>query len=508
MAKKIKSPTLVSASVENVIENIIKDLDNSIKKIFYHDDFDNKVRNIDINNGIIFYVNGIAKPLIKNSIYVKYKVIVDNLIAYLFFEELSPATVEKYVNEMLQINEKHFKQMLESNPFSVQQVWSSILQSQDSINNHALKGLKSLLNMLCEYNILDWSNDYINLISSLNLKHVDKYASLRMMDTFLDKNEQSIVVNYLNTISINVKKNPTKISKADLSSAAMLAISYSFGMRAKQIALVELGEIDLLTEIGETHPNVYINFKKIKQRTKSKRILLRRKLPSAWCPILVEIHKRRSQLHPSNTRLFDVNSSFDVSQSISSLLKTLIGRSCSTTVLRHTAAQRLVDSGASHEVLAEFMGHSDITSGLVYYTHSLSQAELLNNALGASFVYKKVRDIAYSKFITSEQLAELKGEQQIGAAPYGSLITGVGGCEVGQPLCPSNPVSSCYGCNKFLPINNPEIHKKVLEDFRSVVVLFNESSKGEQNSPAYSQLQSTINLIQSTIYEIERKSNE
>jgi hypothetical protein len=162
-----------------------------------------------------------------------------------------------------------------------------------------------------------------------------------------------------------------------------------------------------------------------------------------------------------------------------------VGRKISATDLRHTAAQRLVDAGASQDELAEFMGHTDITTGLVYFQTSPNQAERVNRALGISQVYQKVAQIAHDRFISKEEMAGLKGEHQIAGVPHGIPIAGIGGCASGQPACPFNPITSCYGCRKFMPLHELPIHQQVLQDLRGIVVFFNEASRGDANSPAY-----------------------
>ncbi|WP_019102001.1 hypothetical protein, partial [Chromobacterium haemolyticum] len=167
---------------------------------------------------------------------------------------------------------------------------------------------------------------------------------------------------------------------------------------------------------------------------------------------------------------------------------------------------RLVDAGASQEELAEFMGHTDITTGLVYYRSSANQAELVNKALGLSTIYSRVAKIAHDKFISPDELAELKDEQQIAGVPHGITIAGIGGCSSGQPLCPSNPILACYGCHKFMPIREIGVHEQVLSDFRDIVQFFHQSSRGDKESPAYLQLQRTISSVQAIIDELREES--
>ncbi len=169
--------------------------------------------------------------------------------------------------------------------------------------------------------------------------------------------------------------------------------------------------------------------------------------------------------------------------------------------MRHTAALRLVDAGASEEELAAFMGHTDLNTGLVYFNSSRSQAERINQALGVSNTYQNVLKIAYGRFISSHELAGLKGDQQIAGVPHGMPIAGIGGCELGQPSCPNNPVMSCYGCSRFMPITSARIHLQVLEDLREVMKFFYVSSHAERGSPAL-QLESTIAKVQAVIDEL------
>jgi hypothetical protein len=218
--------------------------------------------------------------------------------------------------------------------------------------------------------------------------------------------------------------------------------------------------------------------------------------------LMLEDHGRSRGLDGS-TRLFGVNSSAEAQSRIAKLMKSLTGANHSANGLRHSAAQRLVDAGANHEELAEFMGHSDVRTGLVYYEASSTQAERVNKALGLSTIYRAVAKIAHDRFISSDELTRLKDDQQIAGVPHGMPISGIGGCTSGQPACPYNPITSCYGCRKFMPVHDKAVHERVLVDFRSVVTLFQQSSRGDANSPAYLQLQRTINDVKVVIDELE-----
>jgi hypothetical protein len=276
-------------------------------------------------------------------------------------------------------------------------------------------------------------------------------------------------------------------------------------MRPVQIALLTNRDVKVIqTSQNAESVSVHLTFKTVKQRNKSSGHPLLRKVKDEWTPLFIELSNHFLGLQiDGDARFFRVISSHEVAHRISTLAESIIGVPTNATDLRHTAAQRLVDAGANQEELAEFMGHTDVTTGLVYFQTSQTQAELVNRALGISPVYQRVIKIAHDQFISKADLEALKVEQQIAAVPHGIPISGIGGCNLGQPNCPSNPITSCYGCRKFMPLNDSTIHIQVLEDLREVVIFFNIESNGDITSPAYMQLQSTISGVQQVIQEIE-----
>lgn len=223
-------------------------------------------------------------------------------------------------------------------------------------------------------------------------------------------------------------------------------------------------------------------------------------------PSFVELFERAKQRGMAGSdHVFD-RTPDQISDVIAEQTESLGSRRIATD-LRHTAALRIVDAGASEEELAAFMGHTDLNTGLIYFTSSRSQAERINQALGISSTYQNVMKIAHSQFISSDELAALKGEQQIAGVPHGIPIAGIGGCELGQPNCPNNPVMSCYGCGRFMPIASAGIHLQVLQDLRAVMKFFYVSSHAEPGSPAL-QLESTIARVQAVIDELRGQRNE
>lgn len=248
---------------------------------------------------------------------------------------------------------------------------------------------------------------------------------------------------------------------------------------------------------------MHLTFRMIKQKSAlSSRTPLIRKVKRDWAPIFYEIYTRGAAAS-ADSYLFGHPSAASISDALSDLLPKILKCSRSATDLRHSGAMRQVDAGASAEDLAEFMGHSSLETGLVYFDSSATQAERVNQALGISETYQRLAKLGKDRFISVEDLATLKGEQQIAGAPHGIPITGIGGCRTGQPSCPYNPITACYGCPKFLPLSEVGVHKQVLADFRGVVKFFHDASRGESESPAYLQLKRTIAEVNSVIEELE-----
>lgn len=398
-------------------------------------------------------------------------------------------------------------EVLTSTPAAVRPIWNAV--TAKNYSNMDMSALKSTLYHVCRLGLSGWSAHYGGFLSSLPLPRCDKYAAVRRGDVFLSVDEEAALVAYIDNACGIIRNSPSQIYDEELRDVAVLVCAYQFGMRPMQIGMLRLKDVRIWTEIDDPLPSVHLTFKMVKQRRSTKALPLPRRVKQEWAPLFVELHARSARTGlTAEDHLFRVSSAREISSIVLRITAEILPEARSATELRHTAAQRLVDAGANQEELAEFLGHSDIETGLVYFQSSANQAERVNNALGISPIYQTITKVAHDRFIDKEELAELKGEQQIGAVPHGIPIAGIGACAVGQSSCPSNPVTACYGCYKFMPVNDPTIHQQVLADFRSVVSLFVEASRGDDHSPAYVQLKRTISNVQSIIAELEGEADE
>ena len=410
----------------------------------------------------------------------------------------STRTATMRIYNLKQLSLATLIEVLEFRPDEIRVFWDSLRAKSFSTNTYS--ALKALLKFASERGIGLWTPLYLPYISStLPLPPKDKFAAVRTGDVFLSIEEEALLVRWIYERSTNA----TKLTDDDLTDTALIICNYQFAMRPKQIGILRRRDCRVLHSADGGSSTVHLTFRMLKQRSASAKLTpLIRKIKREWSSIFVEIYMRGSH-ESGDAHLFGHNSSDSVSNRIIKLLKHILESDRSATDLRHSGAMRLVDAGASAEDLAEFMGHSSLESGLVYFDQSATQSERVNQALGISETYQRVARLGKERFISNDDLAKLKGYQQIAGVPHGIPIAGIGGCQTGQPSCPYNPVTACYGCPKFMPLNDISIHKKVLHDYQGIVKFFYEASRGESESPAYLQLKRTISEVNSVIDELE-----
>lgn len=488
----------------DALDNLIKSLPALPRLVRYFDDFDNQVRtirNFISARKIEIFINGVKISIDFDNYEKGIDFIAKQLFSHLISENLSASTIYSRLQGLYFLSRSELNLIINTKPLNFIRIWQDLL-ADHNLHKGNLEAVKSLMFYFAKYSLATWTPSYFDYLSQLSLPQVDKFASIKKGDVFLSSQEEAKIVEYLDSISVHLADDFNVIRNAGL-----VLCAYQFGMRPVQIASLTMKDIRIWGNLSNDINTVHLTFKTVKQRSKSSSHLLLRKVKAEWSTIFIELNKFNliDEL-TGNDRIFRLNSANEVSKVIIDEVSLIIGRKSSATDLRHTAAQRMVDGGASQEELAEFMGHTDITTGLVYFQTSANQAERVNQALGISPIYQQVVKIARDKFISKEELSDLKGAYQIAGVPHGIPIAGIGGCSIGQPACPFNPVTSCYGCRKFMPLQDVNVHEQVLDDMRSIVGFFNTESKGDQSSPTYLQLQNTINGVQQIIAEI-RGSN-
>lgn len=471
--------------------------------IRYYDAFDDTPRSIrdpSVANCFAVHANGSVVKIEFSTVGEAFGILLKHVFVRIIGEGFAPRTAAQYTLGGKHLKHEDVAGLLVAGPTGVSSIWTVLLAK--SLPTETYVCAKSILKLLCQHRINSWSDSYYDVIATLPLPFKDKYAVVRSGKAFISVDDEAAVVRFLDEAAIHAKKSSLAIE--DVRDAAILLCAYQFAMRPIQIAMLTFRDVRIRREGVDMLPSVYITFRMVKQRSASASKSLLRRVKREWTPLFLEIDRHfQSSCDDAGARVFGVTSASEASRRISSLLRDSIRIGATAINLRHTAAQRLVDSGANQEELAEFLGHSDMTTALVYYETSANQAERVNKALGISEIYRRVARIAHDRFIDPEELAQLKEVQQIGGAPHGVPIAGIGGCTSGQAACPYNPILSCYGCRKFMPIHDVQVHSKVLADFRGVARFFHDSSRGNAVSPAYLQLERTITEVQAVVAELE-----
>lgn len=384
-------------------------------------------------------------------------------------------------------------ELIQCSPVDIRSLWNKLRAKIPY--SEVFSSIKSLLVFLAERKIGEWTPAYLSFISSaLPLPPKDKFAGVRRRDVFISIEDEAHLVRWIEGQSVAAKS----LSLPSLIDTALIICSYQFAMRPKQIGVLRRRDCRVILNADGKY-SVHLTFRMIKQLDDTmKRMQLVRRVKREWATVFGEIYDRTADLAGS-THFLGYTDATSISVRIRELLLEVTGEPWSARDLRHSGAMRMVDAGASAEELAEYMGHASLESGQVYYATSATQAERVNQALGISETYRKVASIGAIGFIEPEELRKLKGEQQVAGVPHGMPIAGIGACTTGQPSCPFNPVTACYGCPKFLAVSDESIHQEVLRTFREVVNFFYTTSRGEADSPAYLQLKRTISEVQAVI---------
>lgn len=475
--------------------------------IRYYDEFDDTIRSIRAPTEenifeIFFHGRCLKVSFVRRNSHCA--LVLKHTLVMMLEQDLSAATIASYFSKLHHLTDHDLTALLQASPLEIGNLWSKLRARE--LGGGAYILAKHILHLLCTYQWNGWSHDYRDFLRrTLPLPAVDKYAAVRGGDVFLTPEEEAPIVRHLDDLVTRLRAGE-HIPYPTLADAGMMLCAYQFAMRPVQIGILDSRHVRIWNDGIDDDPTVHLTFHMAKQRGNRSRVQLTRRVKREWVPIFVYLNAYLDQATTDGAaKFFQVKSAQEVSRRISSLVRQLIGSDHlgTATDLRHTAAQRLVDAGASHEELAEYLGHAQTNTGLIYYATSASHAERVNRALGASEVYRRIAKIAHDRFISPEELAVLKDEQQIAAVPHGIPISGIGGCNSGQPSCPYSPVASCYGCRKFMPVTDKVLHNKVLGDMREVVLFFERSSRADLKSPTYMQLQRTIGEIQVVIDELE-----
>ena len=488
------------------LDQVVRQLPALPPLLRYYDDFDDATRVIHAPaDATVFalHINGGMQYLDFAAYGHSYATLLKHVFVHLLSENLHVSTATNYLQAVKHLSYAEVVALLMAGPENCVSSWMALRAAQKI--SPAYGCAKALLRLLCHYRLCGWSPRYSEFVGvALPWPARDKYAGVRTGDVFLSVEEEAVIVRYLDEAVQAVQAGAGIMGHEDLCDTVMLLCAYQFGMRPIQIALLTLRDVRVWQDVSDALPTVHLTFRMVKQRRGAVIKPLLRRVKREWAALPAHLERAHRARECTGTQRFcSVDSAHQVSMRIADLTERLLGVRVTATDLRHTAAQRLVDAGANQEELAAFLGHADVSTGLVYFDSSPNQAERVNRAMGLSPIYQRVARIAHARFISTEELSTLKGEQQIAGVPHGLPIAGIGGCSTGQPACPFNPITSCYGCHRFMPVRDAGLHREVLDGLRGVVRFFHDTSRSEASSPAYLQLQHAIAGVQAILAELE-----
>ena len=393
------------SQLENGACRIVAQLPLLPPVVRYYDDFDEKQRSIrDPTTAKCFavHIDGRVVKVSFDHLSEQLAPLIKHVFLHLLGEGLAPSSASKYALGSKAIGEAEIISLLGVAPTKIGSFWAVFFAR--GLPTEAYACAKSILRLLCKYRLNKWADSYDGVISALPLPFKDKYAVVRSGEAFLSVDDEAAVVRFLDEAAIQAEESLLALKEAQ--DAAMLLCAYQFAMRPVQIAMLTFRDVKVRREGVDILASVHITFRMAKQRSASAAKPLLRRVKREWTPLFVEIDRRfQADGDDAGARVFGAISANEASRRISSLLRDLLELGRTAVNLRHTAAQRLVDAGASQEELAEFLGHSDMTTALVYYDTSANQAERVNKALGISEIYQRVARIAHDRFIDLEELA-------------------------------------------------------------------------------------------------------
>ncbi|AQH06124.1 hypothetical protein A9R05_44840 (plasmid) [Burkholderia sp. KK1] len=363
-----------------------------------------------------------------------------------------------------------------------------------------LAGLcKKLLKVACNAQVGHWSKRLLPLVNSLDTR-ANGAVSRRMSHRearqgLVNPAQQANIVSVLDAAATD-----NDLSLFHLEGAAALALIFQHGVRPVQALCLEVKHVRLFQDASAELACV-VSFHSAKQR-EAKDFEMVRQIKPEWAPLIERLHA--NAVRAGRMRLFDTSNPTSLWFRVRRLCdRADVELKCTARQLRHTGAQALADAGHSRKSIQHYLGHGYEHSAGVYVRASLQQAELINSALGTSKLYGAIRRIALNDYVTLDEVLAADEDRQIGGIVGDSLIAGIGLCGTGQSHCHYNPVTSCYGCPKFMPSLEREAHLEAVEGMRQQVKRYLTPDVQSQ-SPAYRQLIRALAGAQQALDTIEQ----
>ncbi|EPA96096.1 MULTISPECIES: site-specific integrase [Pseudomonas] len=383
--------------------------------------------------------------------------------------------------------------LLHTRPENIKATWDEYVDTIPLAGTY-----KNVLKLACTANVGHWSGRATPVVNSLDTRANSEVArhtgNIETRQHLINVHLHAGIIKALDAAACI-----TDLSTIQLEGAAALLLIYQHGVRPIQVLCLNVQHVRFFKDASNETACV-ASFHAAKQKNGETFEIVRQIKPE-WVPIIARLHT--IAVNSGRSRLFDTSTSSLLWYRAKTLCKLFnVELTCTAPHLRHTAAQALADAGHTRESIQQFLGHTGIASAAVYVRASLQQTQLINSALGASKLYNKIHGIAYRKFVTLEEMLNSDEDQQIGGIVGESLVGGIGLCRSGQSHCNYNPVTSCYGCAKFMPSLDRDAHRDAVEGMRQQVRVYLARGVRPEN-PAYLQLTRALSGAQQALDAIE-----
>lgn len=408
------------------------------------------------------------------------------------------STITKF-GQMLVRHWPIYSALLSCAPEDLRTAWDRLINEPDM----AWAG-KKVLGYACLSSAGHWEPRHQDFVKAL-----DHHAAKRLLahrarvanrDKVLSVQTQAAIVKILDNAAAAVNE----LDESDAEAFSALALAFQHAMRPAQLLPLKTHHLQFPTN-ATNELSCHVSFHAAKQRG-GKTFELPRQVKPEWVPIVKAAHANAAR--QGRDRFF-------VSKSANELWNR-VKRACAKHgldigfthySLRHTAAQSLADAAHDRTSIKSYLGHTAEGSARAYLQASLSQAERLNAALGVSKLYDNVLALAERKFASVEEIERADEDSQIGAVVGDRIVAGVGLCRSGQPSCPYNPVTSCYGCSKFMPSLDRAVHEEAVAGMRAQVLVYVQKGMDDA-SPAYRQLTKALSGAQQALAVIDSLKKE
>ena len=405
----------------------------------------------------------------------------------------SPSTLTKFIRSLIK-NWDLYCRILGTGPAGVKAVWAETVRDIDTAN-----AAKVVLRLASEISVGEWQVRHLPLIRGLDT-HANRRAKAQRSkrgrrEELMSVDAQAGVARVLDEGALQ-----HALPEAEAEALTSLALMFQHGVRPVQVIALRVEDVRILRDaMGDA--SCIISFHAAK-RHDGKVVEMVRQMKPEWVGLMQQTTELANQA--GRRRLLR----FSTSETLWAEVKHVCAKGrvkvdFTAKALRHTGAQSLADAGHGRASIRDFLGHGNDNAATVYVKASRKQAELINSALGASKLYDNIVSLADSTFVTVKEMMNAGEDEQIGAVVGDRFVAGVGLCKTGQPNCPYNPVTSCYGCSKFMPSLDRAAHEEAVKGMREQVLVYVNRTGGEEGA-AYLQLMRALSGAQQALEAVDR----